>query len=272
MNFLSAIPDDSTKDLIDRLVQDLSAHHDAILRMFKKMDTGYDGKIGRAEVRRGLLQFPISLNASEVDTVLRSFDTNFTGYIKYVELNHVIVNHHPIERTRSKSFTGVVPVGKEPRTPPKKRVIEADFMQRFLDRMNDRTTRMVLDRLVLELQSRHEAVYELLARMDRNGDGQLSRSEITEGLLGMRIALTSSELESVIRAFDRDGKGAIDYLEFYHVLKNHQVQRMIERDTRPMFDDEMDSRRVREMREDYEMRIAQLNMQLTTQADDLNRQ
>ena len=34
-----------------------------------------------------------------------------------------------------------------------------------------------------------------------------SRQEIRSGLLGMGLALTSSELESVMHAFDSDGRG-----------------------------------------------------------------
>ena len=97
-------------------------------------------------------------------------------------------------------------------------------MDRFLDRLNDQTTREVLDRLVEALQARHEAVYDMLKRLDVNGDGQLDKAEIRRGLLGMRIALTSSELDSVIRAFDTQGKGSINYLEFYHVIQKHRVQ------------------------------------------------
>ena len=101
----------------------------------------------------------------------------------------------------------------------------ADYMDRFLDRLNDQTTREVLDRLVEALQARHEAVYDMLKRLDVNGDGQLDKAEIRRGLLGMRIALTSSELDSVIRAFDTQGKGSINYLEFYHVIQKHRVQK-----------------------------------------------
>ena len=107
--------------------------------------------------------------------------------------------------------------------------VQADpgYMQRFLDRLNDATTREVLDRLVETLQARHEAVYEMLKRLDVNGDGQLDRSEIRRGLLGMRIALTSSELDSVIHAFDTTGKGSINYLEFYHVIQNHRIEKAV---------------------------------------------
>ena len=98
-------------------------------------------------------------------------------------------------------------------------------MDRFLDRLNDQTTREVLDRLVEQLQARHEAVFDMLKRLDVNGDGQLDKAEIRRGLLGMRIALTSSELDSVIRAFDTQGKGSINYLEFYHVIQKHRVDK-----------------------------------------------
>ena len=102
---------------------------------------------------------------------------------------------------------------------------DPDYMTRFLDSINDSTTRGVLDSLCMELATRHEAVFQLLQRMDANGDGVLSRSEIRSGLLDLRIALTSSELDSVMRLFDKHGNGSIDYHEFYHVIQNHRVDR-----------------------------------------------
>ena len=95
--------------------------------------------------------------------------------------------------------------------------------QSFIDRLNDPVTREVLDRLVEQLQSRHDSVFDMLKRLDVNGDGELDRAEIRRGLLGMRIALTSSELDSVINAFDKSGTGTINYMDFYQVIQKHRV-------------------------------------------------
>ena len=105
--------------------------------------------------------------------------------------------------------------------------------QSFIDRLNDPVTREVLDRLVEQLQSRHDSVFDMLKRLDVNGDGELDRAEIRRGLLGMRIALTSSELDSVIHAFDKSGTGTINYMEFYDVIRNHRVEKAMGMHTTP---------------------------------------
>ena len=60
--------------------------------------------------------------------------------------------------------------------------------------------------------------------MDRNKDGILNRDEIRRGLAEMGVRLTATELDSVMRAFDKDQSGRIDYLEFYTVLTKHRVE------------------------------------------------
>ena len=95
-------------------------------------------------------------------------------------------------------------------------------MQR-LDRMHDPAVRMALDRLVSELSGRHSSVYEMLQRLDRNGDGLVSREELRSGLLGLGLVLGMSELDALMRVFDTNMSGRIDFREFYTVLTQHCV-------------------------------------------------
>jgi hypothetical protein len=97
-------------------------------------------------------------------------------------------------------------------------------VRRLLDRMNDPAVCEALDRLISELRTKHSTVYEMLNRMDRNKDGILSRDEIRRGLAEMGVRLTATELDSVMRAFDKDHNGKIDYLEFYTVLTKRRVE------------------------------------------------
>ena len=95
-------------------------------------------------------------------------------------------------------------------------------VQRILDRMSDPMVRRALDRLVDELSGRHSSVYEMLQRLDRNGDGLLSREEMRTGLLGMGVPLAAPELDSLMRVFDTNMSGRIDFREFYSVITRHR--------------------------------------------------
>jgi hypothetical protein len=91
-----------------------------------------------------------------------------------------------------------------------------------LNRIASTAVRDALDRLVVELRTRHGTVHEMLERMDRSKDGFLSRHEIGRGLAEMGVQLTAAELDSVIEVFDHNGK--VDYHEFYTVLTKHIVE------------------------------------------------
>ena len=84
-------------------------------------------------------------------------------------------------------------------------------MRRTLDKLHDPTVKAVLDRLVSDLHDRHEATYDMMRRLDRNGDGRLDREELRGGLRGLGVLLSESEMDSVLRTFDTNRSGRIDY-------------------------------------------------------------
>jgi hypothetical protein len=93
----------------------------------------------------------------------------------------------------------------------------------LLESFSRPAVRESLDRLCAELASKHELVYELLQRLDRNGDGRLSRDELRHGLSSLGVSLKQWELDEVIAAFDKNGDGSVDYVEFYTLLSKHHA-------------------------------------------------
>jgi RNA polymerase-interacting CarD/CdnL/TRCF family regulator len=91
-----------------------------------------------------------------------------------------------------------------------------------LDRMNNPAMHEALDRLVVELHTKHNTMYEMLKRLDNNKDGVLNDREIRHGLAEMGVRLSDTELDSVMRGFDKDGNGKVDFFEFYTVLTQHR--------------------------------------------------
>lgn len=60
---------------------------------------------------------------------------------------------------------------------------------------------------------------ELFHEIDQNGDGILTRGEMAAALRRLGCPLSPSELDGVLRCFDADGSGSIDFGEFYQILK-----------------------------------------------------
>eukprot|EP00435_Cladocopium_sp_Y103_P046650 s488_g13.t1 len=77
---------------------------------------------------------------------------------------------------------------------------------------HDATTCLMLHKRLSELELFHE--------IDQNGDGILTRSEMAAALRRLGCPLSPAELDGVLRCFDADGSGSIDFGEFYQILKD----------------------------------------------------
>ena len=234
---LDRINDPVVREALDRLVIELQAKHSTVYEMLNRMDTNKDGVLSRDEIYLGLRGMDVPLTAVELDSVMRAFDKDHNNMVDYLEL-YTVLTKHRVERMTAKMSTlasvspiatslphsaGTLPVGPLPASSAD--IWDMDpVVQKLLDRINDPVVREALDRLVIELQAKHSTVYEMLNRMDTNKDGVLSRDEICDGLAEMGVRLRTTELDSVMRAFDKDHNNMVDYLELYTVLTKHRVE------------------------------------------------
>ena len=117
------------------------------------------------------------------------------------------------------------PLGMEPRWPEG----GATFMERQLQRARpsaqdaamqvtlgagwqlEGAVTAALDRLVQDLHGRHEATYDMMQRLDTNGDGRLGFEELRGGLRALGVRLDDVEMAAVLRAFDRNLDGRSTY-------------------------------------------------------------
>merc|ERR1712187_985671 len=69
----------------------------------------------------------------------------------------------------------------------------------------------------------HEELFDII---DTDGNGELSRNEMQHGMRKLGITLTPVELDAVLRAFDSDGNGTIQFEEFFDLLNDYALNEM----------------------------------------------
>lgn len=74
--------------------------------------------------------------------------------------------------------------------------------------------------LIQHIEDQGLSELELFHEIDQNGDGILTRSEMAAALRRLGCPLSPAELDGVLRCFDADGSGSIDFGEFYQILKD----------------------------------------------------
>jgi hypothetical protein len=96
-------------------------------------------------------------------------------------------------------------------------------VRRMLDTLGTAAARDTMDRLVIELRARRSAFFDMLRRLDANGDGRLRQSEVAQGLIALGVRLSEAELASVLGAFDTEGDGTVHPRALYDVIMKQRI-------------------------------------------------
>lgn len=155
----------------------------------------------------------------ELDMAMKVFDGDGDGHIDCVEFEHVLSQYHAVLEMRKleaalKSHTNQTTAAElrwhrraavmatrristmwPARQTEKTRDSHHHILSGLVMRTADADVGAAMDRLVGELESRHEQASELLARLDSNGDGALSRDELMAGLTELGTPANSEILD-----------------------------------------------------------------------------
>eukprot|EP00930_Biecheleria_cincta_P029203 TRINITY_DN2032_c0_g2_i1.p1 TRINITY_DN2032_c0_g2~~TRINITY_DN2032_c0_g2_i1.p1 ORF type:complete len:246 (-),score=53.07 TRINITY_DN2032_c0_g2_i1:46-717(-) len=106
---------------------------------------------------------------------------------------------------------------------------QGEWYQEVDDRLGRLMQKPILgeavDALLMQIQKQKMTEIQLFEAIDTNGDGELSKTEIQTALRKLGVSLPPSELDAIVRIFDTDGNGTIDFSEFFYLLQQKQVSR-----------------------------------------------
>jgi len=81
-----------------------------------------------------------------------------------------------------------------------------------------------IERMAFEIADRNLTPKQLFRMIDVDGSGVLDRGEMQSGLRAVGVSIKPAELDAIMRTFDSENNGAIDYWEF-HDLINPYIER-----------------------------------------------
>jgi Ca2+-binding EF-hand superfamily protein len=98
---------------------------------------------------------------------------------------------------------------------------DIEWLEAIMESIQRPKLRQALDKLATQMHDSRHSALTVFKEMDLNGDHILSRDEIGTGLRKLKVSLLPSELDGVIKLFDEDENGGVDYREFSALLARY---------------------------------------------------
>ena len=82
--------DPATREVLDRLIEEIYDRREDAREMFERMDTNGSGTLSRPEMMRAMRSMNVRLSPSELTMVMESFDVNGDGQVRWQDLYRAV--------------------------------------------------------------------------------------------------------------------------------------------------------------------------------------
>eukprot|EP00928_Gymnodinium_smaydae_P096473 TRINITY_DN8533_c0_g2_i5.p1 TRINITY_DN8533_c0_g2~~TRINITY_DN8533_c0_g2_i5.p1 ORF type:complete len:670 (+),score=154.93 TRINITY_DN8533_c0_g2_i5:55-2010(+) len=194
-----------------------------LLETFRRFDSNGDGVITRPELARILQAIdPDGWNDDALDTLLDAIDTNQDGKLQYKEFIAWI--------TESDDGKAAAEVARDPkalldavvsRSPHLENNPTCAQARKAIEAEDIAGANMLIDRLLLQLESDANRIDAAFMKFDYSGTGKLDSAEQRAMFkyLGFPDPNTDDEAKELLQKIDVDGSGHVNKMEFKHFVE-----------------------------------------------------
>ena len=190
------VDEQAVRSLLQEIKQRIQrgySSRDAVMDVFRSVDTNNSGKLSRQELHRAVYQLGYDLSSSQLGMIMSFFDRNGDGMVSYREFidGMGLINRKVEEEKQSYGATRVT--------------VDEQAVRSLLQEIKQRIQRGYSSR---------DAVMDVFRSVDTNNSGKLSRQELHRAVYQLGYDLSSSQLGMIMSFFDRNGDGMVSYREF----------------------------------------------------------
>ena len=174
---------DPNKSLSDQLAEALKANATRVMDLFRSWDSDGDGEVSRAEFHKAMPALGLDIPKKAVDELFNQWDDDGGGALAYKELKRIL--------------SGT--------TQPKKKVALSGEGP-------------LSNQLAEALKANASRVMDLFRSWDRDGDGEVSRTEFQRAIPALGFDVPKADVDELFNMWDNDGGGSVNYKELKKIL------------------------------------------------------
>ncbi|CAG9333007.1 unnamed protein product [Blepharisma stoltei] len=173
--------------------------------LFNIFDADKNGIITKDEFKRVLASLKIPLTPEEVEALWTFIDKDKSNTINFKEFQDLLREAAPISRTNTRMSEGSrLPTEESKATP----VPPPD----------------PLESIVKVIASSGINLFDAFKVFDKNNDGYISRQELIKVFQDMKLNLTNTQIEILLRKIDKSGDNRISFDEFKELFKSYGTE------------------------------------------------